>query len=117
MSKTKKKKDKGLPLNRWHYFFKTLYHNASATTEFTYDRVIYRKSEELQEIETRSGRIHIMLLVLLMAMFALVARIHNVWIVIIYMVLVTAGEIVRYCMLPKDIKAHLTDTGKRAKLR
>ena len=112
-----KKKEATVPLTRWQYFTKTLYHNASDTTEFTYNEQIYRKSEELQEIETRSGKIHMLLLVLLMAMFVLVARIHNVWIVIVYMVLVTAGEVVRYCMRPKDIKAHLTDTGKRAKVR
>ena len=114
---SKKKKEQLLPLTRWQYFFKVLYYNAAETTEFTYNQVIYRKSEELQEIEQRSQKIHVLLLVLLMAMFVLVSRIHNIWIVIAYMVLVTIGEIVRYCMLPKDIKAHLTDTGRRARVR
>ena len=34
-----------------------------------------------------------------------------------YLLLVIVGQIIRYCMLPKDIKAHLTDTGRRAKVR
>jgi len=112
-----KKKEQILPLTRWQYFFKVLYYNAAATTEFTYNRVIYRKSEELQEIEQRSAKIHYLLLVLLMVMFATTARFHNIFIFIGYIVLVIAGEIVRYCMLPKDIKAHLTDTGRRARVR
>lgn len=112
-----KKKEQVLPLTRWQYFFKVLYYNAAATTEFTYDQVVYRKSEELQEIEQSSARIHYVLLVLLMVMFVIISRIHSIYIFIAYLVLVTAGEIVRYCMLPKDIKAHLTDTGRRARVR
>ena len=39
-----KKKEQYCPLTRWRYFTKTLYHDPSATGEFTYDGVVYRKS-------------------------------------------------------------------------
>ena len=114
---SKKKKEQILPLTRWQYFFKALYHNAAATTEFTYDRVIYRKSEELQEIEQRSAKINYLLLVLMMAMIVIATRLQNIYIFVAYILIVIVGQIVRYCMLPKDIKAHLTDTGRRARVR
>ncbi|MBQ6116999.1 MAG: hypothetical protein IJL08_06720 [Oscillospiraceae bacterium] len=110
-----KKKEAILPLTRWQYFFKVLYHNAAATTEFTYNKVIYSKSKELQEIERRSGRINSVMLLLLIAMFLLTSYFHNVWFVLIYLVVVTAGQVVRYLMLPKDIASHLTDTGRRTR--
>ena len=34
-----KKKEQYCPLTRWRYFTKTLYHDPSATGEFTYDGV------------------------------------------------------------------------------
>ena len=114
---SKKRKEQILPLTRWQYFFKALYQNAADTTEFTYDRVVYRKSEELQAIEQRSAKINYLLLVLMMAMIVLAIRLQNIYIFIILIFLVIAGQIVRYCMLPKDIKAHLTDTGRRVKVR
>ena len=110
-----KKKEREAPLNRWQYFFKVLYHNAADTTEFTYNKIIYRKSEELQAIEQRSARINYILLVLLIAMFLLTSRYHNVWFVIIYLLAAIVGQVVRYCMLPRDIKSHLTDTGRRTR--
>ena len=110
-----KKKEMAAPLTRWQYFFKVLYHNAADTTEFTYNKIIYRKSDELQAIEQRSARINYLLLLLLIVMFLLTSRYHNVWFVIVYLVAVMAGQVVRYCMLPKDIKAHLTDTGRRTR--
>ena len=110
-----KKKEASVPLTRWQYFTKTLYHNAAATTEFTYNGQIYRKSEELQAVEQRSGRINSVMLLLLIAMFLLTSYFHNVWFVLIYLVVVTAGQVVRYLMLPKDIASHLTDTGRRTR--
>ncbi|MBE6989719.1 MAG: hypothetical protein E7426_03105 [Ruminococcaceae bacterium] len=107
-----KKKETLAPLNRWQYFFKTLYHNSAATGEFVYDKRIYAKSEELQDIEQRSLRINYLMLLLLIVMFLLTSRFHNVWFVVIYMVLVVAGQTVRYAMLPKNIKDHLADTGR-----
>lgn len=112
-----KKKEQILPLTRWQYFFKALYHDAAGTTEFTYNRVVYRKSEELQAIEQRSAKINYLLLVLMMAMIVFATRLHNIYLFLAYIVLLIAGQIVRYCMLPKDITAHLTDTGRRAKVR
>lgn len=114
---SKKKKEHILPLTRWQYFFKALYYNAADTTEFTYDRIVYRKSEELQAIEQRSAKINYLLLVLMMAMIVLAIRLQSIYIFLAYLLLVIAGQIVRYCMLPKDIKAHLTDTGRRARVR
>ena len=100
-------------LTRWQYFVKNLYHNASATSEFSYNKVIYTKSEELQAIEQKSQRINMFLLFLLFAMFLLATRYEQVWIVVVYFVIVVAGQIYRVSLLPKDIKAHLHDTGRR----
>ena len=52
-----KKKEQYCPLTRWRYFTKTLYHDPSATGEFTYDGVVYRKSEALQTVESRNSRL------------------------------------------------------------
>ena len=110
-----KRKEAAAPLTRWQYFFKVLYYNAANTTEFTYNKHIYVKSEELQAIDQRSTRIQYVLILLLILMFLLTAKMHNVWFVIVYFIAVIVGEAVRYFMLPKDIKAHLTDTGRRAR--
>jgi len=110
-----KKKEKLVPLTRWQYFFKALYYNAAATTEFTYNKHIYRKSEELQAIEQQSARINYVLLLALIVMFMLTSRYQNVWAVVVYFLLVIVGQLIRYFMLPKDIQAHLTDTGRRAR--
>ena len=75
--------------------------------------MIYNKSEELQEIERRSGRINAVLLLLLLLMFLLAGRYHNIYLVVFYLVAVIVGEAVRLFMLPKDIKAHLEDSGYR----
>ena len=110
-----KKREASVPLTRWQYFTKTLYHNAAATTEFTYNGQIYRKSEELQAVEQRSGRINSVMLLLLIAMFLLTSRYHSIVFVVIYLLVVVACQAVRVSMLPKDIRAHLTDTGRRAR--
>ena len=52
-----KKKEQYCPLTRWQYFTKTLYHDPSSTGEFTYDGVVYRKSEALQTVESRNSRL------------------------------------------------------------
>ena len=110
-----KRKERIVPLTRWQYFFKVLYYNAASTTEFTYNKVIYRKSEELQAIEQRSARINYLMILLLILMFMLTSRYRNIWFVLIYLLLVVLGQIVRYTMLPKNITEHLTDTGRRAR--
>lgn len=102
-----------VPLTRWQYFTKTLYHNAAATSRFAYNKIIYEKSEELQDIEQRSSKINAVLLLLLMLMFYLTSRYQNVWIVIAYLLLAVIGQVARVLLLPKDIKAHLTDTNLR----
>ena len=55
-----------VPLTRWQYFTKNLYRNAANETQFTYNKVIYNKSEALQEIERRSARVNAVLLLLLL---------------------------------------------------
>lgn len=109
----KSKRDAQLPLNRWRYFTKNLYNNTAKSSRFAYDKVVYEKSEALQDIEARSSKVNAVLLLALILMFLLTSRFHTAWIVVAYLVLVIAGQIYRLCMLPKDIKAHLTDTGYR----
>ena len=65
MTIPKKKKSPERPLTRWVYFTKTLYHDPAATTEFTYGKTIYIKSEELQAIEADNKRINTLLLLAL----------------------------------------------------
>lgn len=115
MSKNKKKKSYVKPLTRWVYFTKTLYGDSADTMEFTYDKVIYVKSEELQRIEADNRRINWLLLLCLFAMFLLASQLQNIWIVLLYLVIAVAGQAVRLMRLPKDILSHLTDTGRRKK--
>ena len=113
MSKTKKKKNPERPLTRWVYFTKTLYHDPASTMEFTYGKTIYVKSEKLQQIESDNKRINTLLLLALFVMFYIGAQFQNIWVFLLYIVLVVAGQGLRLMHLPKDIKAHLTDTGRR----
>ena len=46
-------------------------------------------------------------------MFYIGARFQNIWVFLLYIVLVVAGQALRLMHLPKDIKAHLTDSGRR----
>ena len=98
-----------VPLTRWQYFTKTLYHNAAAKTLFVYNKVIYEKDEALQQIEEVNGRINMVLL----AMFFTACTMKNIYVIVAGMAVIVAGEIVRLLRLPRDIKAHLTDTGRR----
>lgn len=109
----KNRRDAQIPLTRWRYFTKNLYNNTATKSRFAYDKVIYNKSEELMEIEARSNKINALLLLALVLMFLVTSKFQNIWVVIAYLVLVVAGQIVRLCMLPKDIGAHLTDSGYR----
>lgn len=102
-----------VPLTRWQYFTKNLYRNAASESRFTYDKVIYNKSEALQAADQKSQKINLGLILLLILMFVLTSRYQQVWFVVAYLLLVIAGQIVRLCLLPKDIKAHLTDSGYR----
>lgn len=113
MSKNKKKKTYERPLTRWNYFIKTLYHDAAATTEFTFEKKVYVKSEELQQIDADNKRINTVLLLCLFVMFGVAANYENILIVLAYFVIAIVGEAVRLFHLPKDIKAHMTDTGRR----
>lgn len=102
-----------VPLTRWRYFTKNLYNNSGNSASFAYEKVIYNKSEELQEIETRTNKINVLLLLALVVMFFVTSKVQNILIVLAYMVLVVAGQVVRFCMLPKNIGEHLTDSGYR----
>ena len=66
-----KKKEQYCPLTRWQYFTKTLYHDPSSTGEFTYDGVVYRKSEALQTVESRNSRLQMGLVGLMFLAFVL----------------------------------------------
>ena len=112
MSKTKKKVYEK-PLTRWEYFTKNLYNDSSATMEFTFGKNIYVKSEELQQIDADNKRINTLLLLMLFIMFGTAAHFQSVWIVLAYFLVVIIGQTLRLLHLPKDIKAHLTDTGRR----
>jgi hypothetical protein len=113
MSKNKKKKSAERPLTRWVYFTKTLYHDHASTTEFTYGKTIYTKSEKLQQIEAGNKRINTLLLLALFVMFYIGAQFQNMMVFLLYLILVVAGQGLRILHLPKDITAHLTDTGRR----
>lgn len=107
------KRESVVPLTRWQYFTKTLYHDAAAKAEFEYNKVIYSKSEELRAIEAGNRRINGILLVLLCLVFLSAVQWKNIFFVVGCMVAIVAGEAVRLFRLPKDIRAHLTDTGRR----
>lgn len=102
-----------VPLSRWQYFTKTMYHNAAAKTLFVYNKVIYEKDEALQQVEEVNGRINMVLLLVLLAMFFTAGTTKNIYVIVAGMAVIVAGEVVRLCRLPKDITAHLTDTGMR----
>ena len=100
-------------LSRWKYFTKNLYNNSAKSNRFSYEKVVYIKSEELMRIESHSSRINVYLLLALALMFLSATKIQSVWIVVAYMVIVVAGQMVRWLMLPRDISAHLSDSGFR----
>ena len=102
-----------VPLTRWQYFTKTLYHNAAAKSQFVYNKVIYEKDEALRQVEEVNGRINMALLLVLLVMFFSASTLKNIWIIVAGMAVIVAGEIVRLVRLPRDITAHLTDTGRR----
>ena len=112
MSKNKKKSTENY-LTRWQYFTKTLYHDSAATAEFTYEKVIFLKSEELQQKEADNKRINTLLILALFAMFALSAKFQIVWILLLYFVIVIVGQMLRFLNLPKNIMDHLEDSGRR----
>lgn len=102
-----------VPLTRWQYFVKNLYQNSANSGKFIYNKIIYNKSEELQAIDYKSQRINLLLVLLLVVLFLVTSKYRNIAFVVGYLVAVIAGQIVRLFMLPKDIKAHLTDSGYR----
>ena len=102
-----------VPLTRWQYFVKNLYQNSSNSSKFVYNKIIYDKSEELQAIDYKSQRIHLVLLLAMILLFIVTSKYQNAWFVALYLVVVVAGELVRLFMLPKDIMAHLKDNGYR----
>ena len=102
-----------VPLTRWQYFTKTLYQNAAARSLFTYNKVIYEKDEVLLHIEDGNARIHMVLLLVLLAMFFTASTVKSIAVIVAGMAVIVAGEIVRLLRLPKDITSHLTDTGRR----
>ena len=94
-------------------FYQDAVHNAAAKTLFVYNKVIYEKDEALQQIEEVNGRINMVLLLVLLVMFFTASTTKNIYVIVAGMAVIVAGELVRLLRLPKDIKAHLTDTGRR----
>ena len=78
-----------------------------------YNKVIYEKDEALRQVEEVNGRINMGLLLVLLVMFFSASTLKNIWIIVAGMAVIVAGEIVRLVRLPRDITAHLTDTGRR----
>ena len=107
------KRESMVPLTRWQYFTKTLYHDPAQTGECVYNTVIYLKSPELRAIEEGNRRINGVLLVLLCLVFLTAIKWQNIFFVVGCMVAIVVGEAVRLLRLPKDIQAHLTDSGRR----
>jgi len=103
-------------LTRWQYFFKTLYHNAAATSEFTYNYKVYSKDEELQQVDQKNQKLNLVMILLLVLLYMGTQKFQAVWMVIAYLIAVIIIQIVRFCSLPKDIMAHLQDTGRMEKI-
>ena len=106
-------REKVVPLTRWQYFVRNLYRNGAKEDTFTYNKIIYNKSDALHEAEQKSMKINYLLVLLLLLMFMLTGRYQNIWFVVGYLMLTVIGEGVRLSMLPKDITAHLEDSGYR----
>ena len=85
----------------------------SATGEFTYDGVVYRKSEALQTVESRNSRLQMGLVGLMFLAFVLATYFRSAMPLAAGILLIVAGQALRLSRLPKDILSHLTDTGRR----
>ena len=105
-----------VPLTRWQYFIKTLYHNAASTTEFTYNHKVFIKDEDLQEADRKNQRLNLVMILLLVALYLLTSKFQVVWLVVGYLVAVVVLQIMRLRNLPKDITAHLKDSGRMERL-
>ncbi len=112
---SKKKREQLNPLTRWAYFRKNLYNNTADSANFVYDRVVYEKSEELQAIDDKAQKVNYLMILSLVVMFFIATNFQNIYIVVAYLFFVAGGQVYRFCLLPKDITKHLTDTGYREK--
>lgn len=110
-----KRRDAGKKLTRWNYFVGTLYRNAAKEGQFEFNGVFYNKSDELMDIDEGNTRINMCLVFALFAMFGLASKFQQIWIVLVYFVIVIAGQLWRLLRLPKSMKEHLTDSGRRAR--
>ena len=66
-----------------------------------------------RDIEYANARVNWVLLLVLCAMFLTAVKWQNIVVIAVGMVVIVAGELYRMSRLPKDIKAHLTDSGRR----
>ena len=103
------------PLTRWVYFTENMYRDSAEQTEFTYNGVVYEKSDKLLDIEAGNKRINGILLLILFATFIFSIKFENIWIIAGYLLVAVAGEIIRWQRLPRDITDELTDTGRRTR--
>ena len=102
------KKEQYYSLTRWRYFVKSLYGDVAKSGKFDFQGERYYKDDALLEIEDKSNRLHLFLVVLMMALIFCAIQFQRSWLLGLALVLIVAGEIVRIFMLPRDIKAHLT---------
>lgn len=109
-------REASVKLTRWQYFIKCLYHNAAATTEFTYDRRVYIKDDTLQAIDQKNQRLNLVMVLLLVVLYLLTSRFQMVWLVVGYLMAVVILQAVRFMNLPRDITAHLRDSGRMERL-
>ena len=109
-------REASVKLTRWQYFVKTLYHNAASTTEFTYNHKVYIKDEALQAADQKNQRLNLVMVLLLVVLYLLTSRFHIVWLVVGYLVAVVVLQLVRLYSLPRDITAHLRDSGRMERI-
>ena len=85
-----------VPLTRWQYFSKTLYHNAAAKTLFVYNKVIYEKDEALRQTEEVNGRINMALLLVLLVMFFSASTLKNIWVIVAGMAVIVSSLVIYF---------------------
>jgi hypothetical protein len=102
------KREKAYKLTRWRYFCKTLYSNPTKTGKFDFQGQTYFKSDELMDIEEKSVRLHLFLVVAMLALIYCAVQFQIAWLLAVALVVIVAGEIVRLNMLPRDIQSQLT---------
>jgi hypothetical protein len=101
------KKEQAYKLNRWRYFCKTLYSNPTKSGKFDFQGKTYYKDDTLRDIEEKSVRLHLGLVLGMMALIFCAIQFRIAWLLAVALLVIVVGEIVRLSMLPRDIESHL----------